>query len=135
VKRIGAHRKGQGLVELAFILPILVVLFCAVCHFGILFYLQIGLEQGVREGALFGAYHPRDNNVIRNMVLLSLPSLVDPQELSLDIKADSRSVGDPMTIKIQYNIQLLKALPFGAILPVPTEIRAIITVPIVDAGL
>lgn len=121
---------------MAFVLPILVVLFCAVCHFGILFYLQISLEQGVREGALFGAYHPLNNDTIKNMVKLSLPALVDQDYLFLDAyaKGGSRSVGDPLTIVLKYKIQLLEALPFGAILPVPTEIYATITVPIVDTG-
>jgi hypothetical protein len=96
---------------MAFVLPILVVLFCAVVHFGILFYLQIGMEQAVREGALFGAYHPQSDTTIRNMVLLSLPALVDTDQLTLDVKTDgSRSIGDELRIQIDYKIQILEAI-------------------------
>lgn len=132
-----APRKGQALVELCFILPLLIMLLCAVLHFGVLFWLQIGLEQGVQEAAFFAAYHPRSNTVILDMVKLSLPSLVDPQGLTMNVltgSSGSRSVGDPLTIQVDYNIQLLKALPFGAILPIPTDIHSTITIPIVEAN-
>src|SRR5688572_20397885 len=101
------------MVEMAFIMPLLIILFCAIMHFGILFWLQIGLEQGTREAAIFAAYHPRDDNVILDMVKLSLPSLVNPNDLTINVTTTgSRSVGDPLTIQIDYKIQLLKDLPF-----------------------
>lgn len=128
-------RGGQAMIELAFILPLLVILFCAILHFGILFWLQIGLEQGTREAAIFASYHPRDDNVILNMVKLSLPSLVNQQDLAITVTTTgSRSVGDPLTIQIDYKIQLLKDLPFGALLPIPTDVHALVTVPIVQAN-
>lgn len=122
------------MVELAFILPLMVILFCAIVHFGLLFWLQIGLEQGTREGAMFASYHPRDDNKILEMVKLSLPSLVNKPDLKIIVTTTgSRSVGDPLTIQIDYSVQLLKDLPFGAILPIPTDVHALVTVPIVQA--
>lgn len=121
-------------MELAFIMPLLVILFCAIVHFGLLFWLQIGLEQGTREAAIFASYHPRDDNAILEMVKRSLPSLINQQDLKINVTTTgSRSVGDPLTIQIDYSIQLLKDLPFGALLPIPTDVHALITVPIVQA--
>ena len=126
------RRSGQALIEMALILPILILFLCAVMHFGILFYTQIGLETAAREAALYAAYHPLNDTAIRTVAMNSLPSLVHRETVIYKtIFTPTRSKGDPLTIQISYNIQVLNALPFGAILPVPTSVFSEISVPIV----
>ncbi|MBI4859555.1 MAG: pilus assembly protein [Candidatus Riflebacteria bacterium] len=132
--RSSGNRRGQTLVEMAMILPIIVLLLCAVLHFGILFYMQIGLEMAAREAALFASYRPLDDNAIRLAALNALPILVDRSTVEYStVFTPTRSHGDPLSIQFVYNIQVLKALPFGALLPVPTQVGVQITVPIVTA--
>jgi Flp pilus assembly protein TadG len=135
-------RRGQALVELAMLLPLLVLLFCAVLHFGILFYLQIMLEEGVREASLWASYNPSSDAKILQVVRSSLPSFVNQNDLFPEVTSlnpdgtapGSRSVGDMLRISIRYEIQLLKDLPFGALLPIPTRVNSMVTIPIVDDG-
>lgn len=132
------QRRGQALVELALILPLIVTLFCAVCHFGILYYLQVALEEGNRQAGLFAAYNPVDDAKIMQVMKDSLPDLVDKTSPPLFLKvvnaSGSRAQGESLSLQIEYDIQLLKSLPFGAILPIPTKIHSLITVPIVSTA-
>lgn len=54
----GAARRGQSLVELALLLPVLALLLGGVLDMGRAFFYQIRLTNAVREGALYGAYAP-----------------------------------------------------------------------------
>lgn len=53
-----ARRRGQALVEFALIVPILLFILVIAIDFGRLFYLNIGIINGAREGAAYGADHP-----------------------------------------------------------------------------
>jgi uncharacterized repeat protein (TIGR01451 family) len=50
--------RGQALVELALVVPILLLLFAAAADLGRAFYAYVALENAVKEGAVFGARHP-----------------------------------------------------------------------------
>ena len=53
-----ARHRGQALVEFALIIPILLSVLVIAIDFGRLFYLNIGINNGAREGAAYGADHP-----------------------------------------------------------------------------
>lgn len=57
--RVGASRRGQSLVELALVLPILLGLFGVVLQAGLLFSDQIGLEHAGSEGAAWAEQNPQ----------------------------------------------------------------------------
>ena len=59
---------GQGLVEFAQILPILLLLVVGALDFGRAFYMKVVMENSAREGAYFMAYHATDDpaNAIAN---------------------------------------------------------------------
>lgn len=50
--------RGQALVEFALIIPVFLFLLVIAIDFGRLFYLNIGLSNGAREGAAYGADNP-----------------------------------------------------------------------------
>jgi hypothetical protein len=53
------HRtRGQALVELGLVAPILLLLFAGAADFGRAFYAYVALDNAVKEGALYGATHP-----------------------------------------------------------------------------
>lgn len=49
------HAKGAVMIELALVLPLILLLFLGAIHFGYLFYLYNGLEKSVRDGARYAA--------------------------------------------------------------------------------
>ena len=52
------RHRGQALVEFALIVPILMFILVIAIDFGRLFYLNVGIINGAREGAAYGADHP-----------------------------------------------------------------------------
>ncbi len=54
----GRARRGQSLVELALILPIIAPILVGVGDLGRVFFYQVRLTNAVREGAIYGAYAP-----------------------------------------------------------------------------
>lgn len=57
-RRFRGHQRGQSLVELALVLPILLVLLAAALDLGRVFYATVSLNNAAREGALQAAETP-----------------------------------------------------------------------------
>ena len=55
---------GQGMVEFALVLPILLLLVVGALDFGRAFYIKVGLENAAREGAYYMVYHSTETNAI-----------------------------------------------------------------------
>ena len=51
IKRFRKNEKGQGLVEFALILPILLLLLVAIVDFGWMIFVKTNLNNAAREGA------------------------------------------------------------------------------------
>lgn len=49
------RRRGQSLVEMAFCLPMLMMILCGIIEMGFLFYNTLRLQDGVREAVRMGA--------------------------------------------------------------------------------
>ena len=56
-KRLHRREKGQSMVELALILPVLLALLCGIVDFGWIYYNQITLNNAAREGARYAVIH------------------------------------------------------------------------------
>lgn len=65
-KRIGAlnrsKERGQSLVELALILPVLMLVLVGIFDFGRAFYAYNALSNAAREGARYGTVHPENTD-------------------------------------------------------------------------
>ena len=59
-KHKNKHPKGQSLVEMALLLPLLLVLIIGALEFGRLFFTHIVITNAAREGAFYLSTHPDD---------------------------------------------------------------------------
>ena len=57
IKWMRKSEKGQAMVEMALVLPILLILLGGIIDFGWLFYNQLALTNAAREGARYAAIH------------------------------------------------------------------------------
>jgi Flp pilus assembly protein TadG len=55
VRRLGKFSSGQGAVELALAMPLLVLLLFVVCQFARVFYVAMGVASAARAGVQYGA--------------------------------------------------------------------------------
>jgi len=109
---------GQTLVEFAFVLPILLLLMVAIIDFGIVFYSQMAVSNAAWEGARAGATiidHTQGDQEIIGAVHNAAYGL-DISRLTIDIDPTQHESprnqsfpaprGDPLTVTIQYHVDL-----------------------------
>ena len=76
-KNLVQNEKGQAVVELALMLPILMLIICGIIEMGWLFSNKLMLSNISREGARFGVIYSLDSNQlqdIRDKVLSLIPA-------------------------------------------------------------
>jgi Flp pilus assembly protein TadG len=130
--RLNGHhdRRGQALVELALILPVLLVLFGSALDLGRLYYSQITINNAAKEGALEAARDTKnltdfdntqacdadDNRVICLVVNEAAGSLISigPDDVELTCNPDPCAtdpvIGDTVTVKVTANFMLVSPI-------------------------
>ncbi len=97
------NRKGQATVEMALLLPVVLLVLFGIAEFGRAFAAYLALQHAAREGARLGVTGATDLEIIQR-VYDSAPVL-DPSRLSVTIvpAEGSRSSGDYLTISLSYS--------------------------------
>jgi hypothetical protein len=124
--------RGQGLVEFALILPIMLVLFLGIVDFGRLFFIYSEVSSAVREAIRYSAVNPYDCAGIRARARSTL-SLTDVNTIDLTISFDDGAqpyftygtdcanqppelaTGDRVTIRARAQTRLITAQIIGPI--------------------
>ena len=101
------NQKGQALVELAIILPILLMLVMGILQFGMMLNSYLTIENAAREGARAGIIGSSDAE-IQNLIISTSPSL-NPKNLTVSITPTeiNRKSGNTLTVKVTYNYDLI----------------------------
>ena len=120
MRRMLKQETGSGLVELALVLPMLIMLVLGVFDIGRGYVTYITLENSVREGARWLTTHPRDLdavNTARARVLAEAGNIpLTADEIIITPSQASYDAGDTITVAIDYPYTLM----FGAITGLPT---------------
>jgi len=109
-------QNGATAVEMALILPILVMVLFGIFQFGIAYNNWIALTHAAREGARLAAVGQYDEQAVRE----SAPS-VDIQ--SVNITGQGGKIGDPVTVTVTGNVLDIQ-VPFVGSWPVQLESTA-----------
>lgn len=72
--------RAQAMVELALVLPVLLILVVGIIDFGRAFVVGVGVQQGAREAARFGANKASqsaitDTQIVQRLIDASMPAL------------------------------------------------------------
>lgn len=132
IQRRSKNRKGQTLVEFAFVLPFLLLLMVAIIDFGILFYTQMTITNAAWEGARAGAtiVDPArgDLEIIGAVQAAAFGLEKSRLEIEIDPPQDQAPRnqpypaprGEPLTVTVGY--QVILSFPS---LTVPLKVRAV----------
>ncbi len=112
------ERRGQGFLEFALILPVLLLIIIGLIEFGHLFIVYASLTNASREGTRFGIVSPTDydgiNNRVREMVVLP-----PPEEIAINVRYDNGpdttifldpeavETGSRVRVEVQYDVEAL----------------------------
>ena len=118
-KHLFKNQKGQSMVELALILPVIMLIICAVLEGGWMFSNQLMIANASREGARMGVIYSKNADhlqLIRDEVLSIIPSFAQDNVsvfVSYSNPISPRS-GD-VSVNVTYNVNPLTPI-MGAII-------------------
>ncbi|HEY48216.1 MAG TPA: pilus assembly protein [Anaerolineae bacterium] len=112
-----ATERGQELIELAILLPLLLVIAFGVLDLGRLYHAAITITNAAREGARYGTFFPEDASGIINA------TRAEAQASSIDLSTSVIQVSCPegcgsglsIRVTVSYNFHLI----MGLVLPDP----------------
>lgn len=112
-------QKGQSLVEMALILPILLLLLMGIIDFGWIFANQIELQNAARDGARYASVNTGKNYQDVKDYLEEGYALIKPDKVVMDFDRDNGMV----ELGLNYELDIIT--PFtGAIIGNPFAIKA-----------
>jgi len=107
------HRKsnhsgrGQSLVEVALVLPIILMILLGLLDFGRAFYTMVALRDAADEGASYAAIKPNDSTGIQRRAAEASTNLVTIQTGDVSvIRPPALAVGQPITVTVDFNFDL-----------------------------
>jgi len=107
------NERGQGLVEFAIVLPILLIILSGVLDLGRLWYAYVAVTDAAAEGATYAALDPSDGNGIYKRAEEASGGLVqiEPDGVTLVCPTcPTAASGDQVTVTVAYTFTL--ATPF-----------------------
>lgn len=116
------NKKGQAMVEMAIVLPILLVILMGIFEFGRIFNTYLIMTNASREGARSAALGDNDTDIIQriNNAIVDL----DSSNLTTTItpSKSSRKRGTEVKVNLQYDIDLIAPV-IDTIIPNPVHLE------------
>lgn len=126
LRRLSQNRKGQALVEIALVLPILCLLLMGLVEFGRAFHAYLILSHASREGARAAALGQGDWEV--QALVVGSAATLDPNSLQVSITPaeGARTRGEGVTVRTVYQLPIMVPLIIP-MLPDPFPIQTATT--------
>ena len=104
------EEKGQTLVEMAIVLPLLILILMGIIQFGFIFNGHISMTSAAREGVRLGAVGASNSEVSSrvNEALAGTP-LLKNTEVTIDPN-NSREFGEPLTVEVSGEMDIIVPL-------------------------
>jgi len=115
--------KGQSLIEMALILPVILLIIMAIVDFGLLFNSYMVINNAAREGARNAAIGSTDVKV--SGIVEEVTGMLDQSRLTFTVTPSEalRKKGDEITVTVTYQNQLITPI-ISAIVSNPVQITA-----------
>lgn len=96
--------KGQSLIEIALLLPLLMMMLLGLLDFGRVYYVMVSLNDAAQEGAAYAASNPEDFAGISQRAAGASSGLVTIRQEDVMISIDSPNprAGDPIIVTVYY---------------------------------
>lgn len=112
-------QKGQALVEMAFILPLLIMLLFGIIDFGRIFHAYLTLDHAGREGARLASLQDEDSDI--QTKIDSYAAGLDTSKLTVSLSPageNNRPSGTDVTVKLTYTIDFLTPFISSLVKPI-----------------
>ncbi|MDD2401486.1 MAG: TadE/TadG family type IV pilus assembly protein [Clostridia bacterium] len=108
IKNIFSEKKGQGLVEMAIVLPLLLLLLFGIIEFGRVIGAEIMVIHSARDGARCGSVGASDSEIINKIQngTGSILSSQDPTQVSVSIVRTGSGSGGDIEVSVSFPVVL-----------------------------
>lgn len=116
-------QKGQAILELALVLPIILILFCAIVDFGRILHSSTQLNLVAQEAVRLGGLGKSDSEVAS--FVKDNSTIKDKETINVKLTPEyaSRQSGDYLTLEITYEVNYITPL-MNIFLPSPYLVAA-----------
>lgn len=107
-------RRGQVMIELAIVLPVMFVLALLIVQYSVLMNTAASVTNLSREGARYAARAPESDSAIKQQVRDAVPNGITITDDDITISPAStanRSQGLPITVSVSYDMSKKHFLP------------------------
>lgn len=107
MRKLIKQKKGQALVELALILPIILIILFGIIEFGRIYGASLTVNYSAREGARLGVTGATDSEINTRVVDAS-PNL-DATKLAITIVPEQavRQRGEEISVRVSYPVEII----------------------------
>lgn len=119
--------KGQAILELALVLPILLLLVFGITEFGRIFNASLVITQAAREGVRVGVVGGSDADITTAVKTVAANLDVDKLEIHIDPPeppVGSRVRGSSLRVEVDYSVPVVVPV-IAAIVPNPYPLKAV----------
>ena len=104
------NRKGQTLIELALVLPILLMLVFGIIEFGRVFNAYVLVSNASREGARQASVGKADSDVRSKVKDVASSLGLEDGDININPGKGSRDYGDKVTVTVNYELPIIAPL-------------------------
>ncbi len=106
-KRAHKRERGQSLVEVALLFPLLLILLLGLLDFGRAYYAMVSIRDAADEGASYAAINPDDLDGIRRRAAEATVGLIEVEETDIFVSyPDGQALGSPVVVRVDYEMTL-----------------------------
>lgn len=114
IRRLLKGTQGQGLVEMAIVLPVLLLLLFGILEFGRIFNAYLVTKEASREGARLAALG--NNNAVVVNAAKNAAGIFDYDAVEVSISpldVNEREKGEAVTVTVSYTVDLIAPVITG----------------------
>jgi Flp pilus assembly protein TadG len=121
IKKIHRNDKGQSMVEMAIILPVLLLILFSIFEFGRILGAYMLIHDLARDGVRYGVVGMSDQSIKDH--IMEHDSFLNINSDDINITPSIRSLGSALTVGIDYEIEIITPI-ISSIVPNPINLRA-----------
>ncbi len=106
--------RGTAIVELALVLPVLLLLVFGTIDFGRAIYINTALANAARDGARYGMIDPNNTSCIKTQAI-KYSSIANLTASGVSVSVPNVNIGQPITVSVQTTYTPITPLIANAI--------------------
>jgi|Deesub1362A_J573_1020465.scaffolds.fasta_scaffold01161_4 Flp pilus assembly protein TadG len=107
LKRFVKNTRGQAIVEMALLLPLIFLILAGIIEFSLMMNSYLTISHAAREGARLGTVGSTDQEIVDKVN--EVASFLDPNNITVVIspQQSERMSGESITVEVQYEFPIV----------------------------